>query len=208
MKINGTIFSKPQQEQLKRGIGAELDKVATKIDGMLNYIGDWASGNEYHENDVVTWAQDGHLYEVIKPHTSSSTIDPSNTEYYKAMTARKFSKIEGTIATNGDFSINLYDILTKQSTKGAILALTPSGRNAPIGFTIYNAGNSLFYVMAPNVSNIDVTETYLYFGGLLCNASKTRLNGNRLIQWAKDSENTIKASRTSITDTFTLYYEQ
>lgn len=26
MKINGTIFSKPQQDQLKRGIGAELDK--------------------------------------------------------------------------------------------------------------------------------------------------------------------------------------
>lgn len=27
MKINGTIFSKPQQDQLKRGIGAELEKV-------------------------------------------------------------------------------------------------------------------------------------------------------------------------------------
>lgn len=89
MKINGTIFSKPQQDQLKRGIGAELEKVAAKIDGMLNYMGDWASGTEYHENDVVTWDTDGHLYEVIKAHTSSSTIDPSNTEYYKAMTARK-----------------------------------------------------------------------------------------------------------------------
>lgn len=94
MKINGTIFSKPQQDQLKRGIGTELDKVVTKVDDvdarMLNYMGNWASGNEYHENDVVTWAQDGHLYEVIKEHTSSSTIDPSSTEYYKAMTARKY----------------------------------------------------------------------------------------------------------------------
>lgn len=27
MKINGTIFSKPQQDQLKRGIGEELNKV-------------------------------------------------------------------------------------------------------------------------------------------------------------------------------------
>lgn len=27
MKTNGTIFSKPQQDQLKRGIGAELEKV-------------------------------------------------------------------------------------------------------------------------------------------------------------------------------------
>lgn len=89
MKINGTIFSKPQQDQLKRGIGAELEKIAAKIDGMLNYMGDWVTGNEYKENDVVTWGTDGHLYEVIKAHTSSSTIDPSNTEYYKAVTARK-----------------------------------------------------------------------------------------------------------------------
>lgn len=31
MKINGTIFSKPQQDQLKRAISAELDKVVTKV---------------------------------------------------------------------------------------------------------------------------------------------------------------------------------
>lgn len=97
MKINGTIFSKPQQGQLKRGIGAELDKVVAKVDDvdkrMLNYMGDWASGNEYHENDIVTWGTDGHLYEIIKAHTSSSTINPSNTEYYKAMTASKAEQI-------------------------------------------------------------------------------------------------------------------
>lgn len=94
MKINGTIFSKPQQDQLKRGIGAELDKVVAKVDDvdkrMLNYMGDWASGNEYHENDVVTY--NGNLYEVIKSHTSSSTIGPNNTEYYKAMTASKYTQ--------------------------------------------------------------------------------------------------------------------
>ena len=94
MKINGTIFSKPQQDQLKRGIGAELGKIATKVDDvdkrMLNYMGDWATGNEYHENDVVTWGTDGHLYEVIKAHTSSATFDPDNPEYYKAMTATKY----------------------------------------------------------------------------------------------------------------------
>lgn len=95
MKINGTIFSKPQQDQLKRGIGAELEKVVAKVDDvdkrMLNYMGDWATENEYHENDVVTWAHDGHLYEVIKAHTSSATFDPDNPEYYKPMTARKLS---------------------------------------------------------------------------------------------------------------------
>lgn len=102
MKINGTIFSKPQQDQLKRGIGAELDKVVAKVEDvdarMLNYMGDWASDNEYHENDVVTWGTDGHLYEVIKAHTSSLIIDPSRTEYYKAMTAMKY--ISKTYALN------------------------------------------------------------------------------------------------------------
>lgn len=96
MKLNGTIFSSPQQDQLKRGIGAELGKIAAKVDDvdkrMLNYMGDWATGNEYHENDVVTWAHDGYLYEVIKAHTSSATFDPDNPEYYKAMTATKVKK--------------------------------------------------------------------------------------------------------------------
>lgn len=59
----------------------------------LSYKGDWATNTEYNVNDVVTWADDGHLYEVIKAHTSSSTIDPSNTEYYKAMTATKLKNI-------------------------------------------------------------------------------------------------------------------
>lgn len=36
MKINGTIFSKPQQDQLKRGIGTELDKVVAKVDDVDN----------------------------------------------------------------------------------------------------------------------------------------------------------------------------
>ena len=32
MKFNGTIFSKPQQDQLKENIGNELEKVSAKID--------------------------------------------------------------------------------------------------------------------------------------------------------------------------------
>ena len=93
MKFNGATFNKAQQDQLKKKVGAELDDVIAKVDDvdsrMLNYTGDWVTGNEYHENDVVTWT-DGHLYEVIKAHTSSSRIDPSNTTYYKAMTATKY----------------------------------------------------------------------------------------------------------------------
>ena len=91
MKFNGAIFSKPQQDQLKENIGNELEKVSAR---MLNYKGDWVTGDEYHENDVVTWANDGHLYEVIKAHTSSNTLKPGNTEYYKAMTAHKLIREE------------------------------------------------------------------------------------------------------------------
>lgn len=38
MKINGTIFSKPHQDQLKRGIGTELDKVVRKVDDLEKRI--------------------------------------------------------------------------------------------------------------------------------------------------------------------------
>lgn len=98
MKFNGAIFSKPQQDQLKGVIGNELDAVVEKVKDvdarMLNYAGDWVSGNEYHENDVVTWGQDGHLYEVIKAHTSSVTFDPDNPDYYKAMTSKTWQIVE------------------------------------------------------------------------------------------------------------------
>ncbi len=95
MKFNGATFNKAQQDQLKKKVGAEIDDVIKNVEDvdarMLNYMGDWVTGNEYKENDVVTWAHDGHLYEVIKAHTSSATLDPDNPEYYKAMTARKYA---------------------------------------------------------------------------------------------------------------------
>ena len=55
----------------------------------LTYKGDWVTNAAYNVNDVVTWT-DGHLYEVIKAHTSSATLNPNNSEYYKAMTASKY----------------------------------------------------------------------------------------------------------------------
>ena len=55
----------------------------------LTYKGDWVTNTAYNVNDCVTWA-DGHLYEVIKSHTSSATLSPNNPEYYKAMTATKY----------------------------------------------------------------------------------------------------------------------
>lgn len=113
MKFNGTIFSKPQQDQLKEKIGNELEKVSAKVDEvdarMLNYKGDWVEGYEYHENDVVTWADNGQLYEVIKAHTSSDTLKPNNTVYYKAMTniAIKSARFATNNATQRTNAINL-----------------------------------------------------------------------------------------------------
>lgn len=130
MKINGTIFSKPQQDQLKRGIGAELDKVVAKVDDvdkrMLNYMGDWAIGNEYHENDVVTYS--GNLYEVIKAHTSSSAIGPSNTEYYKAMTASKYISHTYTSANA------LYSEFAQKGSSIEYIEVYISGSSAPYIF--------------------------------------------------------------------------
>lgn len=120
MKFNGATFNKAQQDQLKKKVGAELDNVIKKVDDvdsrMLNYAGDWVTGNEYHENDVVTWSTDGHLYEVIKAHTSSSTIDPSNTEYYKAMTASKSENI--TLGYNVDLTAELLTKLADAQNEG------------------------------------------------------------------------------------------
>lgn len=58
MKFNGTIFSKPQQDQLKENIGNELEKVSAKVDETaeksLRYLGVWNNSTTYHKNDVVT----------------------------------------------------------------------------------------------------------------------------------------------------------
>lgn len=46
MKFNGATFNKAQQDQLKKKVGAELDEVIKKVDGvdsrMLNYTGDYS----------------------------------------------------------------------------------------------------------------------------------------------------------------------
>lgn len=58
MKFNGTIFSKPQQDQLKENIGNELEKVSAKVEETaeksLRYLGEWNKSTTYHKNDVVT----------------------------------------------------------------------------------------------------------------------------------------------------------
>ena len=77
----------------------------------LTYKGDWVTNTAYNVNDVITWKTNGHLYEVIKSHTSSSTIDPSNTEYYKAMTKKKWLRQElpgPNITSDKSVLLNIY----------------------------------------------------------------------------------------------------
>ena len=173
MKINGTIFSKPQQDQLKRGIGAELNKVVAKVNDvdkrMLNYMGDWATGNEYHENDVVTWAHDGRLYEVIKVHTSSATFDPDNPEYYKAMTKKVYIHENFTNASSSTTITRLLDIIEKD--KNAIIACVFSGQenyirpiaSNRIGGVVHGAYNSTTAIVeVPLVAGASLTATGIY----------------------------------------------
>ena len=160
MKINGTIFSKPQQDQLKRGIGAELEKVAAS---MLNYMGDWASGNEYHENDVVTWNTDGHLYEVIKAHTSSSTIDPSKTEYYKAMTATKYKKSTFNLAKTSDIFLFFNALSRISMATSAIECSNFDGSGSPILFTLgaRNFSGDIMSLNATKIYSNDAVKEYI-----------------------------------------------
>ena len=124
MKFNGTIFSKPQQGQLKENIGNELEKVSAKVDEvdarMLNYKGDWVGGGEYYENDIVTWTDNGQLYEVIKAHTSSDTLKPGNTEYYKAMTNIPIKSVTYTMNSAGERTNAINLIKTKLNRITAI----------------------------------------------------------------------------------------
>lgn len=209
MKFNGTIFSKPQQDQLKENIGSELEKIDAR---MLNYKGDWVDGDEYHENDVVTWADDGHLYEVIKAHTSSANITPDNTEYYKAMTARKFKTISGTIDSNGYLSVNILNIITNAKTKGARIEIAISGRTLPIEFLIINGGSNevgtFIFLLSCDAINVSTSNVELYIARLMIQGGKTRIESNRIVSFLPNSSNQIVTGAKTPGHTFKLYYEE
>ena len=161
MKFNGSTFNKAQQDQLKKKVGAELDAVVDKVNDvdarMLNYTGDWATDNEYHENDAVTWTN-GHLYEVIKAHTSSSTIDPSNTEYYKAMTATKYKKSTFNLAKTSDIFLFFNALSRISMATSAIECSNFDGSGSPIIFTL-GARNFSGDIMSLNATKIYSNDT-------------------------------------------------
>ena len=163
MKFNGATFNKAQQDQLKKKVGAELEDVIKKVDDVdsriLNYTGDWATGKEYHENDIVTWAEDGHLYEVIKAHTSSATINPNKTAYYKAMTARKYV-VE--VKQSGLFSFfnsidrkSVVDIEMSVGSASVHAMLMGSRSTSFIAFTEYNTSGGTAITFGIVIAYID-----------------------------------------------------
>ena len=83
----------------------------------ITYKGDWATNTAYNVNDVVTWNKDGHLYEVIKAHTSSDSLNPSQTEYYKAMTKTKAQKSSYNLFSTADIK-TLKDRIKAAQEKG------------------------------------------------------------------------------------------
>lgn len=156
MKNNGTIFSKPQQDQLKRGIGAELNKIAAKIDGMLNYMGDWASGNEYHENDVVTY--NGNLYEVVQSGTSNTTPD-ATPAMYKAMTASKYTQYTLDLTTSNGRNEAIG--LCKQSQQGKNIIAIVGTTHYQISYVNTSINRIILCAITGSISGTEISSAII-----------------------------------------------
>lgn len=140
----------------------------------LRYKGDWVTNTAYNINDCVTWATDGHLYEVIKAHTSSSTFAPDNPEYYKAMTAKKFGKREFNPNTQGYASVNaaLKNIIDKDYD--ALIEFVYNGQLSYIRAQPPAQGS---YRLTAIVSAATGSSKVSYLTGYIPSASKITLNG-------------------------------
>lgn len=133
----------------------------------LSYKGDWAIYTAYNVNDCVTWT-DGHLYEVIKAHTSSDTLAPSNTEYYKAMTASEPTKYELDLSTaDGRNTLVSLSQVAKQGKR--VVLIDDEGFiysiNEVTNFTAYFERTTI------NTSGGDYTATEIYAANVIVNSS-------------------------------------
>lgn len=114
----------------------------------LRYKGDWVTNTAYNINDCVTWASDGHLYEVIKAHTSSSTFDPNNAEYYKPMTNKTFSEVVYDLSNAT--SRAAFFAAINNIDKRPFVKIAASIESAPLELSIVSASASLVKLMAYN----------------------------------------------------------
>ena len=91
VQINGTsiVSSKIANIQTNTAYNSSSNKIATMTD-LLNVAKNlapvWATSTNYIVGDVVLYTVDNYLYECISAHTSSSSIKPTSTSYWKKTT--------------------------------------------------------------------------------------------------------------------------
>lgn len=138
MKINGTIFSKPQQDQLKRGIGTELDKVVAKVDNLKKRIPN-RTKIAFTQTGVMSKQDKERLIEAIK-------TDPNaiiHCVYHgKAMILRP-----------------LDDTLAYPTIGGVVEGSTPSTMGFVSGAIVPSEGNINFKIYSGNTAT-DGTLAY------------------------------------------------
>lgn len=120
------------------------------------YKGDWVTSTVYNVNDFVTWAADGHLYQVIKAHTSSSTLDPDNAEYYKPMTNKTFSEVVYDLsnATSRAAFFAAFNNMDKRP----FVKIVGTVESSVIEFNIVSTSASLIKLVAINFTTEAVTH--------------------------------------------------
>lgn len=120
------------------------------------YKGDWITNTAYNVNDFVTWAADGHLYQVIKAHTSSSTFDPDNAEYYKPMTNKTFS--ETVYDLSNTTSRAAFFAALNNVDKRPFVKIVGTVESSVIEFNIVSTSASLIKLVAINFTAEAVTH--------------------------------------------------
>lgn len=121
----------------------------------LRYKGDWTTGTAYSVNECVTWAADGHMYQVIKAHTSSSTFDPDNAEYYKPMTNKTFSEVVYDLSNAT--SRAAFFAAINNIDKRPFVKIAASLESATLELNIVSASASLVKLMAFNFTSESMT---------------------------------------------------
>lgn len=157
----------------------------------LSYKGDWVTNTAYNVNECVTWT-DGHLYQVIKAHTSSDTLAPSNTEYYKAMTS----------STAGQISTRSF------TSKSQLYTFIDSLQYEQIKYLLLNMSGTQ-YIVHPQINKTNYSSTVIYSNdGAIRHVMLTLWPSNVnsfYVDVAVDGARTITNFNVS---NYTVYYEE
>lgn len=141
-----------------------MAKIAQLIEAgdYLVYKGDWVTNTYYNVNEVVTLADNGQLYEVIKAHTSSDTLKPGNTEYYKAMTALPFAKL--TISRTSSLTNELMAQIANALNNGRYVYAIVPVTNAYVRIAINGTSDKLDGYASIMSDNFSSYTEYMFIG--------------------------------------------